>query len=355
MRILLAGGGTAGSIMPLLSIHTAIKKKEPDAVFLFVGTRRGEPEKTILANYDIPFTAVTGGKLRRYFDLRNISDLFLTVAGFFQSLLVVWRFKPDIILGAGGFIAVPVIWAGWVLQKKILIHQQDIRPSLANILTMNLANQITVTFEKSLRNFPASKTVWTGNPARQNVYDGSRTRADAVFHLQPRVPLVLVAGGGTGAQSLNTIVNQALPELVKVCQIIHLTGPGKRVTGLPNDRYHQYEFLGEEMKDALAAADLIISRAGLSSLTEYALLAKPVILVPLPNSHQEENAGYFSEKGAAMLIRQDDLTPGRLVSRITSLLNDRAALALLSDTIKKMIKPNAAEVIAQYIFNLVVV
>ena len=353
MKVILSGGGTAGSVMPLLAIYSEIKKQRGDTEFLFIGTRKGEPEKKILSSYHIPFRPIFGGKLRRYFDLRNISDILLILIGFIQSIYIILKFRPDVVMGAGGFISVPVIWAAWVLQKKIIIHQQDIKPSLSNILTMNLAHKITVTFERSLRNFPAGKTIWTGNPVRSDIIEGNRQRAYERFALKPDIPLVLIMGGGTGALSVNTIVNQALPELIKFCQIIHLTGVGKKVTGIASEQYQQFEFLEEEMKDVLVAADLVVSRAGLSVLTEFSILGKPVILIPLPKSHQEENAEYFSEKGAAKVIHQKNLSPRILVSKVKELLNDKAALNILSSKIGKMTKPQATAMIVEQIFNLV--
>jgi UDP-N-acetylglucosamine--N-acetylmuramyl-(pentapeptide) pyrophosphoryl-undecaprenol N-acetylglucosamine transferase len=352
MKIILAGGSTAGSVMPLLAVYSEIKKQRPDTEFLFVGTRNGEPEKKLLRGYGIPFKPIYGGKLRRYIDIRNISDLVLILIGFFQSLVFINRLKVDIIIGAGGFISVPVIWAGWVLRKKILIHQQDIKPSLSNILCLNLANRITVTFEKSLRNFPAGKTIWTGNPVREDILKGDKEKAITTFKLKSNVPIVLIVGGSTGALGLNTIVNQALPDLVKFCQIFHLTGAGKKVTGIQSDRYQQHEFLNDEMNDVLMAADLIISRAGLAAVTEFCTLSKPVILVPLPNSHQENNASYFAEKGAAMVIQQQNLSPSILADKIKKLIGDKHALSMLTENIKKMMKPGANRLITDKIFKL---
>ena len=257
-----------------------------------------------------------------------------------------------IVVAAGGYISVPVIYAAWLLRKKILIHQQDIRPSLSNKITAVFANRITVTFEKSLQDFPRRKTVWTGNPSRPDIDQGSKSYAYKNFKLEQDTPLVLVVGGGTGALGLNTIINQALSELIKNCQIIHLTGPGKHVTGIESSRYHQYEFLTEDMKDVLTAADIVVSRAGLSALTEYSLLQKPTIIVPMYKSHQEDNANYFAEKGAAYVIKQQNLSPGILINKVNELLMNDHAREQLSKKIGTIIKPNATENIIQEIIKL---
>ncbi|MBU0597861.1 undecaprenyldiphospho-muramoylpentapeptide beta-N-acetylglucosaminyltransferase [Patescibacteria group bacterium] len=353
MNIIFTGGGTAGSVIPLLSIYSEIRNKELDASFLFIGTVKSEPEVSLLRGYSIKYTSIYCGKLRRYFDFKNVSDIFLTIIGFSQSLYKIYKFKADVVVGAGGYVSVPVIWAGWILRKKIIIHQQDIRPSLSNILTKNMADRITVTFERSLRDYPSVKTVWTGNPVRSDIMQGDKERAYQTLKLKKSLPVILVVGGGTGATSLNLIVNQALPEITKFSQVIHLTGKGKRINSTVSGNYQQHEFLNEEMGDALAVADIVISRAGLSAITEFSILSKPAILIPLPKSHQELNAEYYGDKKAAVIIKQKDLSPKILVSKLRDMLNDKQALSLLSSNISGIMKPDAAKKIADEIINLI--
>ncbi len=352
MRIVLSGGGTAGSVMPLLAVYEEIKKRNIKSEFLFIGTKSGEPEKRILQGKQIKFRSIYGGKIRRYFDIKNIIDIFYTFIGFLQTLAILFAFKPDVIMGAGGYISVPVIWAGWVLRAKIIIHQQDIKPSLSNILCVNLAHLITVTFKKSLSSFPRSKTIWTGNPVRSDIFQGDLNKAKEIFQLNDHQPVLLVMGGGTGAMNLNTLVNQALPELLDICQVIHITGRGKRVSGTDRSNYHQYEFLTSEYIHALRCSNIVVSRAGLSALTEFVSLKKPVVLVPLRNSHQEINAQYFAEKNAAVVIEQDNLSPKILVAKIKELLADENSLAILSDNIAGMMKVNAQSIIVDQIIRL---
>lgn len=367
MKIILAGGGTAGSVMPLLAIATELKKQKQNTEFLFIGTRKGEPEIKILENYNIPFKPIFAGKFRRYFDLRNIMDIFLVIIGFFQSLQIISKFKPDLILGAGGFVQIPVCWAGWLLGRKIIIHQQDFRPSIANTLVKRIADKITVNFEKSIGDFPLNKTVWTGNPVRPDIWLGDRKRAYKTFNLKKGKPVVLITGGGTGALALNKIIYESLLKLLEFCQVIHLTGPSKGVNmesyftktddemkSFIAENYHQYEFIREEIKDALAIADLVVSRAGLSSLTEFSVLGKAVILVPLPHTHQEENADYFGQKKAAIIIYQENLSPSILVNKIKELLDNRELLYNLSVNIKQIIKPDATNRLVEEILHLFV-
>ncbi len=353
MKILFSGGGTAGSVMPLLSLYHELKIRNPETKFAFIGTKRGVPEIELLRGYSVEYHTIWSGKFRRYFDLKNVSDLFLTLYGFLQSLFLIGKIKPDIIVGTGGYVSVPVIWAGWVMRKKILIHQQDIQPSLSNILCLNLANTITVTFEISLRNFPSGKTIWTGNPVRYDIFLGSRDQCLQRFGFKKNVPLLLVLGGGTGAQSINTVVNQSLSELIKLVQVLHITGQGKKVSGNNSERYRQIEFIGDGMNDALAAADIVLSRAGLSTLTELVALHKPAIIVPLPKSHQEKNADYFRNKNAAIVIPQHTMTPTVLIDKIAQLVHDKHAIEIITANIARMMKKNGTTLIADELLRLV--
>lgn len=353
MKIMMAGGGTAGSVSPLIAIYEKIKSISPEAEFIFIGTKNGIPENEMLRGYAMDIVAIYGGKFRRYFDLRNISDIFLTLIGFFQALRIIFKTKPDIIIGTGGYISVPVIWAGWVNRIKILLHQQDITPSLSNILGINLANKITVSFEKSLRNFPSTKTIWTGNPVQQSILQGDFEVANQIYDLDKNLPLILVMGGGTGALGLNTIVNQSLSELIKFSQIIVLTGPGKRIKGIENSRFKQFEFIKDGMNDLLARADLVVARAGLSTITELSALGKLSILIPMLNTHQEKNSEYLAERNAAIVISQLNLSPSILVRKIKDILNNDPVRNNLQQNISNIMKKNSVDLIVDEILNLI--
>lgn len=352
MKILLAGGGTAGSVSPLIAVYEYLKGVEQDAIFVFIGTKNGYPEKEMLRGTTMNFIPITAGKMRRYFDAKNIIDFFKIFIGFIQSLMIMFREKPDLVIGTGGYVQVPVIWAAWVKRIKILIHQQDISPSLSNILCLNLADKITVSFEKSLRDFPSQKTVWTGNPIKTDRLHGSPEAADQTYDLEKNAPVVLITGGGTGALGLNTIVNQSLPDLIKICQVVMLTGQGKKVKGIDHHRFKQFEFVKDGMNDLLARADLVISRAGLSTISELSALGKLSILVPMPNTHQEKNAVYLAEREAAIVINQLNLSPTRLVQKVEQALNDKNLSERMSQNMSKIMKKDAASQIGQEIINL---
>ncbi|PKL72537.1 undecaprenyldiphospho-muramoylpentapeptide beta-N-acetylglucosaminyltransferase [Candidatus Kuenenbacteria bacterium HGW-Kuenenbacteria-1] len=357
MKILLCGGGTMGSVSPLLAIAEEIKKQNNEVQFLWLGTKNG-PEKKVIENYKIPFKEIFFGKLRRYFSWQNFIDIFKIKIAFFQSFFIILKFKPNIILSAGSFVAVPVIWAGWLLHIPCLIHQLDIRPTLANKLTSSFVKKITTTFEKSLKDFPKKKTIWTGNPIRQELqiinYDLEIKKAREFFSLKENLPTILIIGGGTGALDLNKIIIQTLPKLTEFCQIIHLTG-GKIDKNLSIQNYHAYDFLIKKIKDAYLVADLVISRAGIGTLTELSYFKKPSILIPMPQTHQEENAQFFKNNQATIVLDQNELIkdPNLIIKEIRKLLPNKKELQSLSENIGKLNKQNAEKKIVEIIKNVI--
>ena len=350
MKIILAGGGTMGSASPLIAIFQEIKKQQPNAEFLWLATKNG-PEDKLVSTYGISLKKINSGKLRRYFSLKNLADPFLVFFGFYQSLTLILKFKPNLIVAAGGFIAVPVVWSGWLLKIPCIIHQQDIVPGLANKLMAPFATIITVTFEKSLNDFPLKKTFLVGNPVRADVLAGSKQSGFSDFNLEPGLPTILFIGGGTGAESLNNLVLNCLGQLTEFCQIIHLTG-GKPVDEKNQSRYHCFDFLTDQLKNAYAVSDLVVSRSGMSVLTELAVLGKPMILIPLPNSHQEKNAEEFFRHNAAVLIPEKNILSVKdFVTAVKSVLMDKSLLENLGRNASKMMPSTAAERIASLILE----
>lgn len=351
IKIILTGGGTAGPVMPLVAVYQAFKERKIKADFLFIGTEKG-PENKICASYKIPFRAIPAGKLRRYLSLKNFSDPFKVLKGYREAKYILGVAEPDVIFSAGGFVAVPVIWAARKQNMPVLIHQQDIRKGLANKMTEKIAEKITVTFEKSLAEFPREKTVLTGNPVRLDILAGNRAKAVKEFDLNENLPTLLVFGGGTGAENINKKVNKIAEELVKFCNLIHLTGPGKKGAALKDKNYHVYEMLTDKMKDALAVADLVVSRAGLCALSEFSALAKPAIIIPIAGSHQEENAAFYEKEGAVMVFRENILRPELLLSTIRGLLENPRKIEELKENIHKLYKPEAADRIIDIIIKI---
>lgn len=346
-KILLTGGGTGGSVAPLLAIYDELKE-EGEFEFLWLGTKFG-PERAMVERERIKFRAISGGKWRRYFSLKNLVDVFKIKIGFFEALFIMLKWRPDLVMSAGSFISTPVVWAAWLLGAKVLVHQQDIRPGLANRLMALFAKVVTVTFEESLKDY-GKKAVWTGNPIRKQL-----TVNNSQLTINKDLPVVLVLGGGTGAEAINKLVEKSLGQLTKFCQVVHVTGKNKGIRNeeLGMRNYTKYEFLAaDKMAEAMKAADLVITRAGMSFLTELSYLGKPSIIIPIPNSHQEANAEYFKNKKAAIVARQKYLTPENFTLMVKDMLADKENLEKLSDKMKRAMKPGANQAIVKLIYEI---
>ncbi|MFH1192476.1 MAG: UDP-N-acetylglucosamine--N-acetylmuramyl-(pentapeptide) pyrophosphoryl-undecaprenol N-acetylglucosamine transferase [bacterium] len=309
----------------------------------------------------IKFQSIFSGKLRRYFSFKNFSDLIRIKLGFFQSIWIIFKYKPDIILTAGSFIAVPVVWAGWILRVPILVHQQDVKVGLANKLMAPFAKIITCSLERSTKDFKNKKTYFTGNFIRKKIFKNKVSKVSSEFDFKNNLKTVLVLGGGTGAEAVNTIIVHCIPSLTKFCNIIHITG-GKTLSeclrivipsgaeGSLSDRYRAYPFLNN-IEEVYSIADLVITRAGMGILSELTVLAKPVIIIPIPDSHQTANAKYFADHNAAIVLDQKKLTPDKLTETIKNLLSDKNSLKKLSDNISKIMPADGAERIAGIILE----
>jgi len=344
--VLLAGGGSGGSATPVLAVAQALRRRDGAVEFLYVGTRDG-PEAGLAAAEGIPFAGVATGKLRRYWDVRNLSDPLNVVAGTIEAYRLVRRFRPHVAFAAGGFGTVPPMVAARVAGAYTVIHQQDVEPGLANRLLVPFARRVTVSLPGSRAHFPAQRTSVTGNPVREALLKADPRIAFDELQIDPREPLLVVTGGGTGALGLNRLVAAATPRLINQLQVVHLTGRGRGVPAATDSkRYRSIEFLVEQMPHLLAAATIVVSRAGMGTLTELAALGKPSLIVPLPGSHQWANARAFVQLGAIEVADQDALTGDSLAERILTLLADASRREQLGRTLANSMPRDAAERIA---------
>ncbi len=357
--IMLSGGGTGGSVTPLLAVAEELLKEDENLNILFVGSDNG-PEKDLVAGFSgkkIRFIKTISGKFRRSFSLDNFFDIFKIIFAFFSALIILNRERPALVISAGSFVSVPLVWASALFRIPVLIHQQDIRPGLANKLMAPLARVITVSFEKSLTDY-GPRAVLIGNPLKSvGAYEFKKNETRKKYSLELDKPLVLVIGGGTGALALNELTEQAINNnsLLNICQIIHLSGRGKLSSEkISNPGYQVFEFLDQrEVLSLMAAADLVISRCGLGVLTELSALAKAAILIPIPNSHQEENAMVFGDAKAAVVLSQLEINSQTLKLEIKKLLTDSKLRGELMNNISKVIKPQAAKNMAAIIFEMI--
>ncbi|MFH0840368.1 MAG: UDP-N-acetylglucosamine--N-acetylmuramyl-(pentapeptide) pyrophosphoryl-undecaprenol N-acetylglucosamine transferase [bacterium] len=342
-KILLTGGGTAGSVAPLLALHDDLRGYD----FVWLGTWQGI-EKQMVIKENIRYFGIFSGKVRRYNSWRNFIDPVLIILGFFQSLIYLAIIKPNIIITAGSFVSVPVVLAGRILRIPVLVHQLDYRPGIANRIMGFFAEQVTTSLEKSLEDYPG-KSVWTGSPIRQSFRDAE----GELVGLKKNYPVLLVIGGGTGARGINNLVEYALDDLTEFCQIVHLTGRGKMVEA-ETENYYSFEFFdNEQMARALASADLIISRAGMGILTELAFLKKASLIIPMPKSHQEDNAGILEEYNAAIVMSENELSRGKFIQLVKDLLANEPLREELGNNLNKVIKSDGNHEIINIIKEIV--
>lgn len=353
LRVLLAGGGSGGSASPVIAVAEALAQRHPSAEFLYIGTRSG-PERALVETAGLPFAAVTSGRWRRYATWRNLIDPALVSLGVVQATALVRHFRPEVAFGAGGFATVPPLIAARTLGARVMIHQQDAAPGLANRMLAPFASKITVALPMTGRLFAHATLGPVGNPVRRLVLEANPERGRQCLGLEPGVPIVLAMGGGTGALRLNQLVAQAVPELVAEAQVVHLTGEGKAAVDWEHPRYRVREFLVEEFPHVLAAADIVISRCGMSSLAEIAALRKPAIVVPMPDSHQELNAEVLRRADAALVFSDRSLSAEVLAGQVRSLLADTARREALGEAAYRLFPAAASERVADELAKLAI-
>jgi UDP-N-acetylglucosamine--N-acetylmuramyl-(pentapeptide) pyrophosphoryl-undecaprenol N-acetylglucosamine transferase len=361
-RIILSGGGTGGAVFPLLAVVDELRKIDPHVEFLFVGTSKG-PERKMVEDAGIKFQGIPAAKFRRYFSFANFTDLFVFLYSLFAARKIIKQYKPRLVFSAGGFVAVPVSWmANW--QKiPVAIHQQDAGIGLANRLIAPFASLITAAFEATAKEFSSGSgfskkqlkpaAVWVGNPYRKVFLGPASPNSKQKFGLNDSLPILLIVGGSTGSTQINEVCIAAMPELVKAHQVIHITGPGKNIYSFKHPNYHPFEFLSKDMPDAMKIADIVISRAGLSNISELSVLGKIAIIVPMPGTHQEENADLLKKKPAAVVLDSLEFNPQDLPRIVVSVKFNVGRQKLLVENIKKIMPHDAAERIAKLIHHYV--
>lgn len=354
-RYLFTGGGTLGPVTPLLAVMEELRTREPDAKFLFVGTPEG-PERKLVEADGFRFVGLASPKLRRYFDWRNFLIPLELGRSVLTALAIMGRERPDVVVGAGGYTSVPVGIAAKLAGRRLLIHQQDVVPSLSNKLLARLADEVTCAFDVSRRDFPAGKASVVGNPVRPIFERGDRARGLELMGFTGERPIVMALGGGTGSIFMNELFALGSPLWEDFCDLVHVTGQGKASIKLPSlehpERYRRIEFLGADIAHYFAAADIVIARAGTGTLTELAALSKPLILIPLAGTQQEANATYVVERGGAWMFRELDITPEQLVTFTHGLLGRPGDMAKLGAALHGLFHPGARAVLADHIQEL---
>lgn len=366
---MLVGGGTGGHFYPLIAVAQEINKivdKEHilNAELFYLADI--PYDKEALYQNTISFEEITAGKLRRYFSLMNIVDVFKAFFGFWGAFWKVYKIFPDVIFSKGGYQSVPVLLSARILGIPVVIHESDSVPGRANIWASSFAKKIAVSYEEAGNFFPKEKTAWTGQPVRSELQHTVKEGVFEYLKLDPSVPVLLVVGGSLGAELINNVVIESLPELVSKFQILHQTGKknfeevniraGVSLRNNPNiGRYHTFPFFNVlALKMAAGASSLIVSRAG-SFVFEIASWGVPSILIPITNTngdHQRKNAFNYARAGAGLVIEEDNLTPNILIAQIDKLMEDKTKMIEMGDNAKKFSHPDAAAKIARELVNI---
>ena len=327
-KIVLTGGGTAGHVTPNLAL---IPRLQADGWEIHYIGAANSPEQELIARVPgVTFHSVSVGKLRRYFDPKNFSDPFRVIRGIRQATGVIRRIKPDVVFSKGGFVSVPVVYGAKLNGVPVVTHESDMTPGLANKLCLPFSSAQCCTFPEAVK-YAKGKGVHTGTPIRPEILQGDRLEGRKRFGFNSNRPVLMVVGGSSGAQAINQAVWQSLPQLTENFQVLHLCGKGNLNSvyeGTAN--YTQREYLNEEMADAYACADILISRAGSNALCEILAARKPALLIPYPKGasrgDQLLNAESFRARGFSHVLQQEDMTPDSLVEAVEKLYHDRGAL-----------------------------
>lgn len=362
LRIIISGGGTGGHIFPAVSIANAIKAKHPEAKILFVGAEgRMEMQRVPAAGYDIKGLPIKG--FNRANLLKNVSVLMKLWKSLRMARTIIKDFKPQVAVGVGGYASGATLYECSRMGIPCLIQEQNSYAGVTNKLLSKRAKKICVAYEGMERFFPADRIIMTGNPVRQNVLDTPLTEEEArkSFGLNPTKKTILLVGGSLGARTINRAVLEHL-NLVEGSNVQFIWQTGKyyhqsildemKGKNIPNLKI--MDFISD-MGAAYKAANLVISRAGASSISEFQLIGKPVILVPSPNvaeDHQTKNAMALVNKNAALFVK-DIEAPDTLLEMAIRTVSDNEKLNELSENVKKMGVQNSAEVIADEVMKLI--
>ncbi len=366
LRIVVTGGGTGGHIYPALAVMRSLRARAADPLeIIYVGSG-SEMEQDIVKEADRSYVVSTG-KYRRYFSVANFFDPFRVVWGAFQCLGILFKELPNAIFSKGGYVAFPVVLAAWVYRIPILTHETDAMPGSANRVIGRFCNKVAISYRHAAQYFIQSKIIPTGIPVRETLINGDPQEARDYFHLTESLPTILVLGGSQGSRAINEKFSLVLDDVLEFAQVIHQTGRGnfeeaKNLSAsragvkAGSGRYRIFPFLDEgEMRLALAVADLVISRAGGTTISELAANRKVSILIPLEtsaNDHQRMNAYAAAEEGAAMVLEEPNLSEHIFLEKIKHILNDEGVRERIRERVGRFYNPQAAQMIADEVLLL---
>ncbi len=371
MKILFTGGGTGGHFYPIIAVAEAVMEKARERKILPPVLYYAAPTKynpRALFDAEIEFVKVPAGKVRRYFSLLNITDAGKTAAGSFKAIMKMYSLYPDVIFGKGGYASFPTLLAAKLLKIPVVIHESDSKPGRVNLWAGKFAEKIALSYPDAAKYFKVDeqKVAYTGNPIRKEIAQPLVNGAREFLQLEENTPVVLVLGGSQGAQAVNDVVLQALPELLNKYQVIHQTGKAnleeiRQTTSVMlkdhpyANRYRPFDYLNElALRMSAGVANVIVSRAG-STIFEIAAWGVPSIIIPLPNSvshDQTTNAFAYARTGAASIIEQDNLGASVFIGEINRIYDSTVITNTMKEHAKAFARLDSANVIADALLDI---
>ena len=314
----MTGGGTAGHVTPNLALIPELL--DQGFKVEYVGRKTGI-EKDLVAATGIFYHAISAGKLRRYIDLRNLTDIFRIGIGFLTALVLLRRSRPQLVFSKGGFVSCPVVWAAWLQGIPVIIHESDLTPGLANRLSIPFARKICHSFPETAKFLPKQKAIHTGIPVRKHLLLGDAAEGRGICAFSETKPVILVIGGSQGSEVINQAVRSALERILEKYQVCHICGKGGVDGALEGTTgYQQFDYVDQDLLHFMAMADVVVSRAGATTLFEILELKKSNLLIPLSmkasRGDQIENAQSFVAQGFSSVLTEEKLTPETLLAAI---------------------------------------
>ncbi|MDD5731588.1 MAG: undecaprenyldiphospho-muramoylpentapeptide beta-N-acetylglucosaminyltransferase [Patescibacteria group bacterium] len=370
-KIIFVGGGTAGHVAPNLAIIDELvkisKAKNVSVDFLYIGRRHGI-EQELIGTYGLRYKGIFTGKLRRYFDIKNFSDIFLMLIGFVQSFFILLFNRPDIIFAKGGFVTVPFCLAAALLRIPFVIHESDSVIGLSNKILLPFAKKVYLGFPVDIyKGISIKKTYFSGNPVRKELLNIKSDKKNFFqqYGLDKTKKIIFVLGGSQGSGRINELIDELLNKILANYNLIHQTGKNNEeyfrdkrslLSKPERERYLEFGYAKEELKDFLNNTDLVVSRAGANSIAEIVALKKPAILIPLSSAaadHQNKNAKFLQKNEIASVLDENLLTAEKLYEEIDFLMKDKKTRDSMVKNMKNIFPENSAHIIAEEILGMV--
>jgi len=355
--IAFTGGGTGGHVYPGIAVIESLRTMWAGRI-VWIGSGK-DVERKAVESAGLEFFAIPSGKFRRSFSIRNLSDALRVLSGFFAARRILGKLRPLVLFSKGGYVSVPPCMAAASLGIPVITHESDLTPGLATRLNARRAARILLSWDKSLDYLPSSqrgRASVVGNPVRSAVGKGDAKKGRAWLGFDASLPVVLVLGGSQGALQVNDLIEAILPSLSGKVRVAHQSGPGNPPCHEPDESYKGFEFIGEELPDVLAAADIIVGRAGAGTVWEGAASGVPMVFIPLAGSgsrgDQVENARLLADFGAAVCLAGREAVPERLLSEILRLAGSAGLREEMAGKARSLARPQAARVIAGIIVEL---